>query len=340
MEINSKVFEENFEKFRDENCKTSLYIQSNLELLYKKCRNKLDFYYMVEEPLLMEKMKEGYINYYYLLDKTFFHPYNCKVKAQEIYLKMDYIGFMKGGLNLNQRLFVKYTDSIMREIFYRSINGSEEINLDKLLKDLGDHLFNYSIYQNSNSVMMLYASNANLELYPNEPLLGFGHTFLKDLSEQQIANHEKYEDSQVKLKQLMIGLGKGFVPFNNFSTAINKLYDALISLQTIKVNRESFLEVLANNYSEGSDEKITIELKHKLLTTSQIGLLFFILREDYCSNYEKYLFREWFQKNFIIIKKNDRILQITEGNTASDLLAQYKSLSNNSRKYKIIKDLF
>ena len=337
MELNTDLYNKSYQNFKNKNNNLDLEIQEKLASIYKSCKNRLDAFYMIEEPIIWQQMNEGYVNYYSLLDKTFFHPYNCKVKSQEIYMNMDYIGFMKGGVNLNHTVFHKKSDNIIKELFNRSINACEELNLEKLFKDLEEYLFNYSIYQMAHANIIIFTSAIKLEMYPKEPLLGFGHTFLKDLSEQHISNHQEYENTQIQLKMIKKSLGHGITPFDNFSAGINILYNALHSLQSIELTRERFLTILVNNHNDLSNEKITINLKHKRLTTSQIGFLFFLLREEHCKNYEKHEFREWFQKNFIIIKKDNQVLQITVGNAASDLLAQYKNLNDNSRKFELIR---
>lgn len=339
MELNSDLYNKSFQEFRAENTDLDLQIQEEFESIYRRCKERLDNMYMVEEPILFEKMNEGYDNFYYLLDKAFFYPYNCKIEAYEIYFKMPYNDFMKGGIHLNLRVFRDYSEKIIEDIFYRKIRGLKEIDLEKLYQDLEDYLFKYAIYQTGNAYATFFSYVYQLQLYPEEPLLGFGHTFLKELSESQIKNHSTYVETQDKLKKLVSSIGKGFPPFSNFALAINKLYNSLVTLQAVNITREEFLQILANNYSGTKSDKIVIDLSNKGLTRVQIGLLFLVLRENFCQDHDSKIFKEWLIKNFIINKKDGTQMNLDKGQTAADLISQNYFLNDPDSKFKMIRDL-
>lgn len=338
MELTKSIYKQDLERFLFENSTLSLSVQKKVSLAFTRCKKRLDKYYITVEPLLFEKASEGPKNFYFVLDHLFFFPFNCKVKYLDILQNMDFKNFISPGISLNSE-FLDFSLMIMKELHLRMVTNSNALDVDSFIRNFEDYLYHHAIYHRANSTALLLYPSMKLDLYPDEPLLGFGHTFLKNISEYHISNHEEYRANEDKLNVLISSFGKDFKPFNNFPRAINILYSALSQLNLVELSKKHFLEQLADLHSEEKSEKIELDLAPQNLTRKQIGLLFFRLREIHCSNYDKTVFREWLQSTFTIKKRNGDFLKLEINQTAADLLSSYTMNESDEKKLAIIQHL-
>lgn len=338
MELNNEIYKEDLERFLFKNSTLSLSIQKKVSLAFDRCKKRLDKYYITTEPLILEKANEGNSNFYFVLDQLFFFPFNCKVKYLSILQRTDFKNFIGSGLSLNSE-FYDYSPMIMKEIYHRMVTNSNALDVDVLIQDFEDYLYYHAIHNIANANVSSFYRSLDSNIYPDEPLLGFGLTFLKYVSEHQISNHEEYKANEGKLNKLISLFGRDFKPFNNFPKAINVFYSALSQLDLTQLSKERFLEQIANLYSGENSKKIELDLGPQSLTRRQIGYLFYRLREVHCTNFDKPSFREWLQSTFTIKKRNGEFLILENNQTASDLLSSYRMNESDDKKLSIIQNL-
>ncbi|EAS19390.1 hypothetical protein BBFL7_00857 [Flavobacteria bacterium BBFL7] len=344
MNINALEYKTAENKFLNANNELRIRLINEIKVIFKVCKNKVDSYSLVEESNCVNQMKEDFSGFYYVIASLSFKPYDCYVKSLEILQKTDFPNLLKSVVSIDSNEFDEYALIMLQEIFRRKLYDNIELNFENALIDLENYLFNKGVYEISNANAILLVEAWKLKshnLYIETPLLCLGHVLMKDLAEQRIKNPIDSEEVEARQKAVLSLLAKGCKPFDNFPEAINVLYNSLITLKTISLTRDEFLQRIVDNYYKDDIDKISLDLRNERLSTKQIGFLFFNLRERFCQTFEKHYFRIWFQKCFIVIKKNGEFLKIEHNQTASDLLAQHSIINEGELhpKYAYIHNL-
>lgn len=344
MDINALDYKTAENKFLNANNELRIQLLNEIKVIFKVCKTKVDSHILIEDTNCLNQIKEDFSDFYYVIASMSFLPYDCYVKSLEILQKTDFPNLLKTVVSMDSNEFDEYALIILKEFFRRKIYDNVYLNIENALIDLENYLFNKGVYEISNENAILLVEAWKLKshnLYIETPLLCLGHVLMKDLAEQRIKNPINSEEVEARQKTILSLLSKGCKPFDNFPEAINLLYNSLMTLKTISLTRDEFLQRIVDNYYKDDIEKISLDLRNERLSTKQIGFLFFNLRERFCQTFEKHYFRIWFQKCFIVIKKNGEFLKIENNQTASDLLAQHSIINDGELppKYAYINNL-
>jgi hypothetical protein len=342
MELDNKSFETGYKQYLENNRLFEAQLTLEFEALFDKCKKRFDNYFLKTESLLSQLKDQGYSQYYEIINLAFFQPYSYLIKSLDIRSEIEFGGFFYSYTNLNNRGYKIYAHSILKEIYIRELTNQNKLDLQQLFNDFEDFIYYRSIYDKTYMNVSLLLSHITIKCEFDNILMETGLMILEDLSSHTILTAEKETHYEALFNSIISKVEEGFEPFENFPVAINELYSALYTLQTIEISRERFIaQIIENATSDksGSIKKIDIKLKKRRITRKAIGLLFFLIRTKHSSNYEKVVFKKWLQKNFRIFKMNAELLDLENDRVAADLISQYPLLNDQKPMYKSIRKL-
>jgi hypothetical protein len=339
MDLEKEQFEKGFAEYRLVNESTELDLTNRLEKLFDRCKIRVNNYFLKTEPLLLQLINGGHENFYEIIELSFFQPYSYLIKSLDIRSRIEFAGFFYFGSDLNNKEYANFTNSILRELYFREVSKQNKFDLDHLLEQFEDFIYYRSVYQKTHVNVTSAVPKFKFSEEFDNILMELGLSILKDLSKKTVITIEQEEHYKLLFNSMINSIQTGFEPFENFPTAINNLFNALDSLQVISLTRKEFITQIIENKTANEVIKINLELRKSKIRTKQIGFLFFLIREKYTDNIDKTLFRNWIQQNFNIVKRDGDKLNITDNKAAADFLSQKSVLLGITSKYKEISRL-
>lgn len=331
MEL-KKIYSEGEEAFLQQNSEFHEQIVIMIKRSFINASRRLNEYEMIEESNVYEKVKDATSNFYEILHAITFKPFDSHLQALDIWRRMDFKNLITISVSLNNHNYNRYATQILKELFIRKTSSQTVLDLNKTLSDFEDFLFYDAIYRKATSFSWLLVENWKLKeynIYPEEPLLCIGHVLLKDITQQHLTSQTEITNKLEVFKQLYVASFNGRAPFDNFPVGSRVTYDAFIMLDLFELSRDEFTTRLSELFVEQSTvERITLDLSAQNIATNAFGSILFLLRKHYCSNYSHSDFREWVQKNFVIIKKNGEAFQMDDNSSLNDIIARHSNASD------------